>query len=366
MLRPTALAVAALLAVAAAPAPLDDLNIDAAWAQTRGSGVTVALLHDRVGEPAELKGRVVQAPDMTGRFFEGDEIPTNASSTVLAGLVAGDGTGGGRQGTAPEARLLSVPITSPPLGGDLIEPEAAPGSPIDSPIARGVRYAVNHGAQVIVVPMGIFGVGRVERDAVAYALQRDVVIVSGAGDVGRWPSSTAAGTSYWQFPAGFPGVIGVASVDAVGARSPASSDNLSVLVSAPGSDATAVDGTQAASALVGGVAALIRSKYPRLPAELVARSMSDSAGPHPKNGYDDKVGFGVVNAAGALTRAGELAKYQQATPVGDDVYFGGGPKSAGPQPPGPDPLRLWVYGAGAVLSLAAFGLLAALLARRRR
>lgn len=375
MLRPAAVAVAALLVVAAAPAPLDELNIDAAWAQTKGAGVTVALLHDRVGEPAELKGRVVQAPDMTGTFFEGDEMRTNDYSTVLAGLVAGDGAGGGRQGTAPEASVLSVPITAAPLDGDLIDPEAAPGTPLDSPIARGVRYAVNHGAQVIVVPMGIFGVGRVERDAVAYALQRDVVIVSGAGDVGRWPSSTANGTSYWQFPAGFPGVIGVAAVDDAGVRAPDSSDNLSVLVAAPGvrvpagqagGRPLAVNGTQAASAMVGGVAALIRSKFPRLPAELVVRSMSDSAGPHPKNGYDDKTGFGVVNAAGALTRAGELARYQPAAPVGDDLYFGGGPRSAGPQPPGADPLRLWVYGAGAVLSLAAFGLLAALLVRRRR
>ncbi|WP_066371262.1 S8 family serine peptidase [Herbidospora mongoliensis] len=369
MLRPAAVAVAALLAVAAAPAPLDDLNIDAAWAQTKGSGVTVALLHDRVGEPAELKGRVVQAPDMTGTFFEGDEMRTNDYSTVLAGLVAGNGTGGGRQGTAPEAKVLSVPITSMPLDGDLVDPEGAQGSPIDSPIARGVRYAVNHGAQVIVVPVGIFGVGRVERDAVAYALQRDVVIVSGAGDIGRWPSSTANGTSYWQFPAGFPGVIGVTAVDDAGVRAPDSSDNLSVLVAAPGvrvPTGQAVNGTQAASAMVGGVAALIRSKYPRLPAELVVRSMSDSAGPHPKNGYDDKTGFGVVNAAGALTRAGELVGYQQAAPVGDDLHFGGGPKSAGPQPPGPDAIRLWVYGVASVLSLAAFGLLAALLARRRR
>ncbi|WP_062443088.1 S8 family serine peptidase [Herbidospora daliensis] len=375
MLRAAALAAAALLAVAAAPPPLDDLGVDAAWAKTKGAGVTVALLHDRVGDSPGLKDRVVQAPDMTGTFFEGDEMRTNDYSTILAGLVAGDGAGGGPQGTAPEATVLSVPITSMPLEGGLVDPEGPQGTPLDSPIARGVRYAVNHGAQVIVIPMGIFGVGRIERDAVSYALQRDVVVVSGAGDVGQWPSSTANGTSYWQFPAGFPGVIGVAAVDDAGVRAPASSDNLSVLVAAPGvripagqagGRPLAVNGTQAASALVGGVAALIRAEYPRLPAELVARSVSDSAGPHPGNGYDDKVGFGVVNAGKALVRAGELARYQEAVPVGGDLHFGGGPKSPGPQPPGPDPLRLWVYGAGAVVSLAAFGLLAGLLARRRR
>ncbi len=74
-----------------------------------------------------------------------------------------------------------------------------------------------------------------------------------------------------------------------------------------------------------------------------------------------------MNAAAALARAGELAKYQTAAPVGDDLYFGGGPRSAGPQPPGSRrSCGSGVYGAGAVLSLAAFGLLAALLVRRRR
>ena len=86
----------------------------------------------------------------------------------------------------------------------------------------------------------------------------DVIVSSGLGG---------------RFPAGYPGVIGVAATDKQGRRASFSSDNLSVLVSAPGVGVPVVrrgsgydlsEGTSSAAALISGVAALIKSRHPGL------------------------------------------------------------------------------------------------------
>ena len=64
-----------------------------------------------------------------------------------------------------------------------------------------------------------------------------------------------------------------------------------------------VSGTSPACALVAGVAALIKSKYPHLPPDLVASALTSTTTDRPAGGYNSQVGFGIVNAAAALTRA---------------------------------------------------------------
>ena len=55
------------------------------------------------------------------------------------------------------------------------------------------------------------------------------------------------------------------------------------------------------------MAALIKSRYPNLPPDLVASAMTSTATHSPAGGYDSQVGFGFVDAAAALTRAVQLA-----------------------------------------------------------
>ncbi|TQS24679.1 S8 family serine peptidase [Microbispora sp. KK1-11] len=394
MLRPAFLcaALTAVLlgtgpAVAAAPAPggedsrwaLDAVNAAAAWKVSRGAGVTVALLGS--GQPdagvPELSGRVERGPDMTGAMFGDDTVRPGDDVTALASAIAGSGRGGGTSGIAPEARVLSLPVVRSRPGGGSAEPQGpAGGTPAetqDSPLARGIRYATGRGAKVICLPVPAYAVDRVERDAISFALARGVVVVAAVGDAGRSPYARQNGTSYWAFPAGYPGVVGVAAVDRKGAKTPGSSDNLSVLVAAPGDRVPvtlaggrrgAVSGTGVASALVAGTIALIKAKYPDLPPELVSRALTATSRPHPSAGYDDKIGFGVVDAAAALRKAAELTGYGHASSVQDDAHFGKGPVSQGPARPGPDPVRLWIYGVAVALGLGGF--CAAAVALRRR
>ena len=109
-------------------------------------------------------------------------------------------------------------------------------------------------------------------------------------------------------------------------------------VPAQGRDGTywTVDGTSPACALVAGVAALIVSKYPRLSPALVLQALTTTAG-HPAGGYSERTGtgFGIVDAAAALSAAGQLMTVRPAgSQVASSKRFGGGP-AAVPAPPVP-------------------------------
>ncbi|TLP53545.1 S8 family serine peptidase [Microbispora triticiradicis] len=354
---------------------LDVVDASAAWKVTKGAGVVVALLGE--GQPdtglPELAGRVERGPDMTGTVIGDETQRPGDDATGLASVIAGSGSGGGFSGVAPEARVLSLPVTVDRPERDYVDPEERPEETRDSPLARGIRYATAQGAKVICLPVPAYGVDRVERDAISFALARGVVLVAAAGDAGQSAYTRQNGTSFWAFPAGYPGVVGVGAVDRRGGKTSGSSDNLSVLVAAPGERVPVAlpggrrgtaSGTGVASAIVAGTIALIKAKYPDLPPELVSRALTATSRPHPPAGYDDKVGFGVVDAAAALAKAGELVGYGHASAVQDDAHFGKGPVSRAPARPGPDPVRLWVYGIAVVLGIGGFCAAALALSRR--
>src|SRR5262249_21388804 len=125
-----------------------------------------------------------------------------------------------------------------------------------------------------------------------------------------------------------------------------------------------------ASALVAGVAALIRSRYPRLSPALVTQAIVGSARRSPHRGYSPATGFGEVDAVAALGRAGRLARAgghpAQSAGLAATAHFGGGP--GGPVMVLPsDTARIAVLtliaAAALVLSIGTIGTLAV---RRRR
>jgi subtilisin family serine protease len=129
-------------------------------------------------------------------------------------------------------------------------------------------------------------------------------------------------------------VLGVAAVSRSGSAAGFSSDNLSVQVAAPGVNVPAqgrdgqywlVSGTSPACALTAGVAALIKARYPGLAPALVVQAITSSTRNRPSGGYDNKIGFGTVDAAAALSAAAKLA-VQSRSQAGAAItlHFGGG------------------------------------------
>ena len=175
---------------------------------------------------------------------------------------------------------------------------------------------MTHGAPVISMSIGYSAPSGTVREALEQAYDHGVVVVASAGNSGDQSGSDPGSEAPVSFPANYPGVIGVGAVACSGAVAGFSSDNVSVRIAAPGVSVPAqgrdgqywvVSGTSPACALVAGVAALIKSRYPGLAPNLVATALTSTTTDRPSGGYDSQVGFGVVNAAAAVTRAGKLA-----------------------------------------------------------
>ena len=340
---------------------LQMLNVQPAWAVTQGAGVTVAVIDSGV-DPAvsDLYGSVTTGPDYTGVHTSPANPNWGVHGTWMASLIAGHGHGPGGDsgitGVAPGARILSIRVIPDRADPNYRKYEHEQETLIQQSLADGIDYAVGHGAKVISMSIGYGAPSGTVREALLKAYQAGVVVVASAGNSGDQTGSGDNGQAPESYPADYPGVISVGAVYEDGAVANFSSDNLSVKVAAPGVKVPAqgrdgaywlVSGTSPACALVAGVAALIKSRYPDLEPDLVARAMISTTTDRPADRYDSQVGFGVVNAGAALAEAGRLWRGRDkpaGTAVAAVVKFGGGPGAvpAAPiSPRGDSPLVLY-------------------------
>jgi subtilisin family serine protease len=328
---------------------LNMMNVPAAWQLTEGAGVKVAVLDSGV-DPyvSDLTGSVITGPDYTGVDTSSADPDWGVHGTWMASLIAGHGHDGGVDGIigiAPQAQILSIRVIPDRADPHYDAYEREPETRIQQSLADGITYAVRHGAKVISMSIGYGAPSAAVRKALQFAYSRGVVVVASAGNSGGSADIDGAGQSPESFPADYPGVISVGAVGPNGTVANFSSDNLSVQVAAPGVSVPAqgrdgqywwVSGTSPACALVAGVAALIESLYPSLAPDLVTSALTSTTTNRPAHGYDSAVGFGIVDAAAALAKAGQLAHHRPgATGVAAQTIFGGGPGAIPPDPVGP-------------------------------
>ena len=310
------------------------LHVTNAWEITRGSGVTIAVLDTGVDQAQpDLTGSVTTGPDYTNSGRTAGGPFWGIHGTEVASLIAGHGHGAGQAdgilGVAPSAKILSVRVTldsgDPKLGDPAIA-GALPGG-----IARGIRWAVQHGATVIDLPLdpvttaGAAGSGGsgAEQAAVRYALSKHVVLIAPAGD-------EVAGTNAVNYPAAYHGVIAVGAFDQHFAKAPFTSHQPYVTVTAAGVGVTAanpsslaaadpsqayaqLNSTSAAGAIVAGIAALIRAQFPGLTPAQVTRALTTSTVYRPHRARNDGSGSGTVDAERALTAAAGIAEAVSST-----------------------------------------------------
>jgi subtilisin family serine protease len=340
--------VTALLAAPAAGAAVPDdtywplqwgpqqLRASQAWDTSTGAGQTIAIVDSGIdlGHPdlaAKIAGGVTfidcaAEPDGCGN---GDWLSGGPAAgagephgTHVAGIAAAaTGNGTGIAGTAPDATLLAVKALGE-QGGSFED------------IAAGIRWAVDHGADVINMSLGAqpgvqaltyTGVISDVRDAIAYARSKDVVVVAAAGN----DFASICGT-----PAFEDGALCVAATDRNEARAVYSNFTVKPdmhAVAAPGGaavlscrddivstvplaaadgscetseGATGYDfyaGTSMASPHVAGVAALLKAQG-RSAAQVV--SVLESTARTPITGtrgtFTPMYGYGIVDAAAAV------------------------------------------------------------------
>jgi membrane-anchored mycosin MYCP len=295
------------------------------WPLSRGAGVTVGIVDSGVQSLPDFRGALLPGGNTIGIDSNGQsdgEAPTG-HGTGVAALIAGQGVDGGVLGIAPAAKILPVLV----LVGEGVgsNGEVTFGSGTQQDMAAGIRMAVKDGVQVInlslaaKVPSASY-CAPVLQDAVAYALQHNVVVVAAAGNfntTGNPPVEPAS-------------CAGVLAVGAVGPNLQVWADSERqpyVAVTAPGVDITyltAVNttlngvGTSFAAPFVAGTAALIRSRYPSMPWYTVVQRIINTGlakgGPVP----NDRYGYGILR----IDRALNAAKYPVPASAPNPVYAG--------------------------------------------
>ena len=126
-------------------------------------------------------------------------------------------------------------------------------------IAKAVKYAVSHGAQVINMSFGISGQTQTLKKSIQEAVNAGITVVASAGN---------GNTAVPQYPAAYPGVLGVAATNLTDVKASFSNYGSTIFVSAPGSNIISaypggyyaeLSGTSFSAPMVAAEAALLRS-----------------------------------------------------------------------------------------------------------
>ncbi len=272
---------------------LRTLNVASAWTYTQGENVTVAVIDSGVDAGhVDLAGQVLPGADLvTGGDGRNDEV---GHGTTVSAIIAGRGDdANGVVGIAPKAKILPVRVLDQENRYDdaLI-------------VAKAVRWAVDHGARVINLSLGGNGSSAALAAALDYAFAKDVVVVACTGNTG------ASGTPEVWYPAREPGVVAVTGLERTGDKLWSGSiTGPQTVVAAPATQLLGarpggywrVQGTSFAAPMVSGTAALIRSRWPAMPAAEVINRIIRTAEDRGAPGQDAQFGYGEIDPVGALT-----------------------------------------------------------------
>jgi type VII secretion-associated serine protease mycosin len=290
------------------PAPAGTVT-DLPWPQRRyaperlaplatGAGVMVAVIDSGVdAQHPQLRARIARGTDFLDPRGDGT-VDCVGHGTAVASIIAAEPRRNvGFRGLAPGARILPVRVSEQ----SIVDGRAAGRTVTPAQFAQAIRWAVDHGADVLNLSVVLYQDDPAVRSAVRYALDRDVVVVAAVGNAHDSGDPT-------PYPAAYSGVLGVGAVGADGARARFSQVGRYVDVMAPGSEVLAAtvgrghawyEGTSYAVPFVSATAALVREYRPDLSAADVVRRIVATADPAPAG--SDEYGSGVVNPYRAVT-----------------------------------------------------------------
>jgi hypothetical protein len=348
---------------------VERLGLRDAWALSRGAGVTVAVVDSGVeAGNVHLADALVPGHSSFGDGSAPADDDLFGHGTAIAGLIAARPVNGsGVVGVAPGAKIMPIrAFESAPEDGqssrDLTPPSA------DS-VTAGIRWAAEHGAQIINVSLSDDQSAEKYRSAVAYAHARGSLVIASAGN--RKTADADRPDPVHFYPGELPGALAVAGVMRDGAWNAESSyAGAHVDIAAPGQavPSTYISGgdcvfngdsasSSYATAVVAGAAALVAARFPNESPDQWAFRLMQSAmrvSPAQRSGT---VGWGEVRPAEALALV-------------DDGMLPGPPSAVHPaqasEPPAArtidldpvdDPLAParaivgWGFGAGATISV---------------
>lgn len=278
---------------------LDALHLPAAQDASTGCGVTIAIVDSGVDlDHPDLRAHLVDGIDLV----DGDDRPDdpNGHGTHVAGIAAATaGNGTGIVGAAPCASIMPVRVLD------------ADGAGNDDVIATGIRFAADHGADVINLSLGESGLaGRLRKggalnDAMRYANSAGAVVVAASGNEGTprvrnyrpaVPVIVVGAIGPDGTPAEFSNFGDPRTLVAPGAEILSTTPLTPTTIFPDGTEGyETLDGTSMAAPYVSGVAALLVAQG-HDPAEVEQVLFETATG----GGQDPRMGAGLVDAAAAV------------------------------------------------------------------
>lgn len=298
----------------------DKISAPTAWDISTGSNSIIVADIDT--------GFALNHEDLVGRwasggrdFINNDGDPSAGTTnpngegvshgTETAGLI-GAATNNGKGVAAINWGVRILPLQA--LDDD--------GEGTTTAVATAVRYAVNQGAKVINLSLGVTSPDPILKAELDYAQSFDVLIVAAAGNCGSPSSYYLNGCSspgQMVYPANYPQVLAVGATDSNDVRASFSSygSNLDVVAPGTGSIRTtawsfgnqtsaytnSLSGTSFSTPIVAGLAALYRSYSPGASASSTASAITNSADKLNSMGgqiFASEYGYGRINAANTL------------------------------------------------------------------
>jgi thermitase len=295
--------------------PGDLIYLSYAKAITRGiPDVKIAVLDTGANlDHKELHGKIVKradfvdleglnTSDFVGDIKGYDDVPEDevGHGTHVSGIIAGRGLQMD-EGVAPDCGVMAVRVLATMKSGGRVV-----GAGIIDNINTGIKWAVDNGADVINMSLGIrhTGGGLPHEDVIRYALSKNVVVVAASGN---------DGTNERYYPGALPGVIAVGAVDDHGAVARFTSYGANITVVAPGlsiyssfahNSYAVATGTSQASPFVAGGLALAKSyaleqghKLTNNEINYILKNTSDRVSTRLR---DEHAGYGLLNLADAF------------------------------------------------------------------
>ncbi|WJH36282.1 S8 family serine peptidase [Paenibacillus sp. CC-CFT747] len=283
---------------------LEQIHAREAWDVATGNeAITIALVDTGVD---------LTHPDLVSHLVKGTNLinpgqppaDDNGHGTNVAGVIAASANNDkGIAGLLWKAKIMPVKALE------------SNGTGEEDKLGEGIRYAVDHGAKIVVLSLGLNKASAYMESIVKYAESRGVLLVAASGNEGNSV----------KYPAAYPTVLAVGGASADNHAATLSNYGPELDVVAPWNVFTTAvggryiytGGTSLAAPQVAAVSALAWSLYPEMKPYEIRNLIRQTAEDLETPGWDAKTGYGLLRADRALSEPYRADMYEPNNKIGE-------------------------------------------------